>query len=213
MCVLLPPFSLFASAHPLLQRFDQGPSLLLLPEFFHETFADLNTTMANEGLRIVKCEPNYKVYFDDGECITLTSDLAQMKDEIERWEGRDGFQRSVRLTLSATWIRPLTFDLRCSVMNRYLGFLQESHRHYEISAQHVLHKNFTSLLHLARPSFLRYLISLHPFESIVRTLNRILFTCHQASKAHASYSGTERRATSIPSAYDAHSRSGACTWE
>ncbi|KAG8879971.1 hypothetical protein FRB97_001270 [Tulasnella sp. 331] len=132
-------------------RFDQGPSLLLLPEFFNETFADLNTTMANEGIQIVKCEPNYKVYFDDGECITLTSDLAQMKDEIERWEGRDGFQR-------------------------YLGFLQESHRHYEISAQHVLHKNFTSLLHLARPSFLRYLITLHPFESIWNRAARYFYT-------------------------------------
>src|SRR5689334_18209204 len=32
------------------QRFDQGPSLLLLPQLFHETFQDLGTSLADEGI-------------------------------------------------------------------------------------------------------------------------------------------------------------------
>lgn len=64
-----------------------------------------------------------------------------MKLEVEKWEGIDGFER-------------------------YLGFMQEAHRHYEQSIIHVLRKNFQSLFHMARPSFLRYLFALHPFESI-----------------------------------------------
>lgn len=40
-------------------RFDQGPSLLLLPKLFEETFADLGTTMPDEGIILKKCEPNY----------------------------------------------------------------------------------------------------------------------------------------------------------
>ena len=64
-----------------------------------------------------------------------------MKTEIEKWEGKDGYAR-------------------------YLSFLQESHRHYELSVEHVLLKNFTSLLSMLRWSFLRNLLLLHPFESI-----------------------------------------------
>jgi len=74
-----------------------------------------------------------------------------MKKEIEKWEGIDGFER-------------------------YLGFLQESHRHYEQSIIHVLRKNFTSLLHLARPSFLRYIFTLHPFESIYYRASQYFYT-------------------------------------
>lgn len=89
----------------------------------------------------MKCEPNYNLWFSDGHSFELSTDLARMKTEIEKWEGKGGFER-------------------------YLGFLQEAHRHYELSVTHVLRRNFTSLLSMARPSFLRHLIALHPFESI-----------------------------------------------
>jgi len=124
-------------------RFDQGPSLLLLPDLFREAFTDLDTTLEAEGVELVKCEPNYNVWFGDGECIELSTDVAAMKKTIEKWEGKDGFQR-------------------------YLQWMQEAHVHYEASIVHVLRKNFTSFLHLARPSFLPYLLALHPFESIWR---------------------------------------------
>ncbi|KAH7405769.1 hypothetical protein DE146DRAFT_608963 [Phaeosphaeria sp. MPI-PUGE-AT-0046c] len=122
-------------------RFDQGPSLLLLPRLFHETFNDLGTTMEDEGVHIVKCEPNYTVHFHDDTAFKMSTDIATMKREIERFEGRDGFER-------------------------YLGYLQEAHRHYELSIIHVLKKNFYSYLSMVRPRFLRYLQTLHPFESV-----------------------------------------------
>jgi len=133
------------------QRFDQGPSLLLLPRMFHETFQDLGTSMEDEGVHIVKCEPNYNIHFHDGTSFRMSTDLAAMKDEIERFEGEDGFER-------------------------YLSFLQEAHRHYEVSVVHVLRKNFYSLWSMARPSFLRYILSLHPFESIYGRASRYFWT-------------------------------------
>ena len=122
-------------------RFDQGPSLLLLPKLFAEAFADLGTSLEAEGVELLKCEPNYRLWFGDGAAIELSTDVAAMKAQVERWEGPDGFER-------------------------YLAFLQESHRHYELSVVHVLRKNFTSLLAMARPSFLRHLVALHPFHSV-----------------------------------------------
>ncbi|KXS96419.1 hypothetical protein AC578_3018 [Pseudocercospora eumusae] len=101
-------------------RFDQGPSLLLLPGLFHRTFHDLNTTLENEGVTLLKCEPNYNIWFGDGSNFQMSSDLALMKTEIEKWEGKEGYER-------------------------YLQYLGEAHKHYELSVEHVLLKNFTSL--------------------------------------------------------------------
>jgi phytoene desaturase (3,4-didehydrolycopene-forming) len=132
-------------------RFDHGPSLLLLPHFFEETFRDLNTSLEAEGVHLLKCTPNYNVWFGDGEKFELSTDVARMKEEIERWEGKDGFER-------------------------YLDWMRESHRHYEISVTHVLRANFTGLLSMARLGFLRHLFALHPFESIYSRAARYFWT-------------------------------------
>lgn len=102
-------------------------------------------------MQLKKCEPNYNIWFGDGEHFRLSSDLAVMKSEIEKWEGKDGYLR-------------------------YLDFLQESHRHYELSVEHVLLKNFTSLLSMLRWSFLQSLLALHPFESIWTRTGKYFWT-------------------------------------
>ncbi|KAI6822900.1 Phytoene [Hortaea werneckii] len=132
-------------------RFDQGPSLLLLPRLFHQTFAELDTSLAAEGVELRKCDPNYRIHFGDGEKFEMSSDLAAMKSEIEKWEGTAGFER-------------------------YLDFLRESGRHYELSVEHVLLKNFESLAGMFRASFLRHLLTLHPFESIWTRAGKFFWT-------------------------------------
>ena len=123
----------------------------MLPGLFRELFRDLDTSLEAEGVQLLKCDPNYNIWFSDGESFELSTNLARMKDEVEKWEGKDGFER-------------------------YLGFLQEAHRHYELSVTHVLRKNFTSLLSMTRPSFLRHLLQLHPFESIYSRASRYFWT-------------------------------------
>nr|OQO28659.1 Phytoene desaturase [Rachicladosporium sp. CCFEE 5018] len=122
-------------------RFDQGPFLLLLPRLFHQAFEELDTSLEQECVELHKCDPNYRIWFGDGESFELSTDLTRMEREIEKWEGREGYER-------------------------YLEYLKESHRHYELSVDHVLLKNFTSLASMLRPSFLRHLLTLHPLESI-----------------------------------------------
>ncbi|KAI6837245.1 Phytoene [Hortaea werneckii] len=132
-------------------RFDQGPSLLLLPRLFHQTFHDLDTSLAAEGVELRKCDPNYRIHFGDGTNFELSSDLAAMKTEVEKWEGNEGFER-------------------------YLDFLRESGRHYELSVEHVLLKNFESLAGMLRWSFLKHLLTLHPFESIWTRAGKFFWT-------------------------------------
>lgn len=102
-------------------------------------------------MTLLKCEPNYKIFFGDNETFTLSTDLATMKDEITRWEGHDGY-------------------------SRYLAWLRESHEHYELSVTHVLLKNFTSLKSMLRLDFLSHLLALHPFESIWGRASRYFWT-------------------------------------
>ena len=118
---------------------------------FEEAFRDLDTSIEAEGVQLLKCEPNYDVWFSDGESFRLSTDISAMKIEVEKWEGKDGFER-------------------------YLGFLQEAHRHYELSVKHVLKANFTSIFNLLRPGFLQHLLSLHPFESIYSRASRYFWT-------------------------------------
>ncbi|EEU37065.1 uncharacterized protein NECHADRAFT_97347 [Fusarium vanettenii 77-13-4] len=132
-------------------RFDQGPSLLLLPQFFHEIFRDLGTSLSSEGIELLKCEPNYNIWFGDGSSFELSTDLTKMKKSIEAIEGKDGFER-------------------------YLSFLQESHRHYEISVAYVLRRNFSSFLNMARPEMLLNLLALHPFQSIWTRASKYFWT-------------------------------------
>ena len=89
-------------------RFDQGPSLVLLPRMFEETFSDLGTSLEAEGVHLVQCNPNYRILFGDGEDFTMTTDLARMKREIERYEGERGFERFVLVPCPSI----LSFD-RC----------------------------------------------------------------------------------------------------
>lgn len=86
------------------------------------------------------------VHYGDGERMELSTDITAMKKEIERFEGIDGFEG-------------------------FLRFMQEAHRHYEQSVDHVLHRNFYSFFSLMRPTFLPYIFQLHPFESLVRSEN------------------------------------------
>lgn len=116
-----------------------------------EAFRDFDTSLEAEGVKFLKCDPNYSLWFGDGESFELSTNISSMKNEIEKWEGKDGFER-------------------------YLGYLQESHRHYELSVKHVLRKNFTSLLSMARPGFLMHLLELHPFESIYSRASKYFWT-------------------------------------
>ncbi|KAI5364574.1 Putative amine oxidase, phytoene dehydrogenase, bacterial-type, carotenoid/retinoid oxidoreductase [Septoria linicola] len=132
-------------------RFDQGPSLLLLPGLFHRTFSELGTSLEQEGVKLLKCEPNYMIHFSDGDKFILSSDLSVMKREIERVEGKEGY-------------------------TRYLEFLKESHGHYELSVREVLLRNFTGLTSMFRPEFLKHLLELHPFESIWTRASKYFWT-------------------------------------
>lgn len=50
-------------------RFDQGPSLYLMPKIFEETFADLGEDI-NNHIKLLKYPSNYTIHFHDGKTLS-----------------------------------------------------------------------------------------------------------------------------------------------
>ncbi|RAH68116.1 phytoene desaturase family protein [Aspergillus aculeatinus CBS 121060] len=123
-------------------RFDRGPSLLLMPEYFEEVFAALDTTMAAEGVELLKCDPNYRIYYADASPpLDMSTDMAAMQSVVEAHEGRWGWER-------------------------FLQFLVEAGRHYNLSRQHVLYSNYPHVWSIVKPGMIRNTFRLHPFTSV-----------------------------------------------
>ncbi len=99
-------------------RFDIGPTLFLMPEIWEETFAALGETMSDH-LELKRIDPTYKVYFDDGLQLALTSDLGDMQAQLENVEK--------------------------AAFSGFLNYIAEGSRHYKLSVEKFVGRNFYSI--------------------------------------------------------------------
>jgi len=100
-------------------RFDIGPTLFLMPEIFAETYAALGERM-EDHLDLRRIDPTYRVRFDDGTQLSLTSDVNTMQAQLEA-------------------IEPGSTDA-------YLRYLAEGSLHYRLSLEKFVGRNFYHLL-------------------------------------------------------------------
>ncbi len=99
-------------------RFDMGPSLFLMPPVFAETYAALGERM-EDHLDLIRLDPTYRVHFHDGSTLDLTSDMVNMREQLEA-------------------IEPGSFEA-------LLRFLGEGYRNYYTSLDKFVGRNFYSL--------------------------------------------------------------------
>ncbi|KAI9144743.1 phytoene dehydrogenase-like protein [Paraphysoderma sedebokerense] len=130
-------------------RFDQGPSLYLMPKIFEQTFTELGEDI-KDHLELVQCDPNYYLYFDDGSKMELSSDLAKMKQEIEK-------------------IEPGSYG-------SFLQFLKEGQVHYDISEDMVLTKNFEKWSDFFNPKNAPALFHLHIHDTLYSRISKFFKT-------------------------------------
>ncbi len=95
--------------------FDTGPTLLVMPLLYEAEFATLGTPM-RELLDLQRVDPTYHLVFDDGSKLALTSDLENLRDQIERFEpgSFQGLQR----------------------------YLEEGQRHYQLGIERLVYPDF-----------------------------------------------------------------------
>lgn len=123
-------------------RFDQGPSLYLMPKLFEETFNELGEDISKH-LDLLKCEPNYIVHFHDGDKFELSSDIAKVYDQLKKYEG-DNEQ----------------------TLLRYLDFIKETHVHYERSVTLALKENYPSWYDEFQLRHISSLFKMHLWDNV-----------------------------------------------
>ena len=89
-------------------RFDTGPTLFLMPEVWQETFEALGEKM-EDHLALKRIDPTYKVHFDDGLQIQLTSNIGEMQSQLEKVEK--------------------------TAFSGFLQYVTEGNKHYKISLE------------------------------------------------------------------------------
>ena len=99
-------------------RFDIGPTLFLMPEVWEETFASLGEKMSDH-LDLRRIDPTYKVHFDDGLQLELTSDIGRMQEQLEAVEK--------------------------TAFTGFLDYIAEGSKHYKISLEKFVGRNFYNI--------------------------------------------------------------------
>jgi phytoene desaturase len=114
-------------------RFDVGPTLFLMPEVFAETYSALGERM-EDHLDLRRIDPTYTVRFSDGFSLQLTADLLKMQPQLEAIEKNafDGFLR----------------------------YIAEGNKHYRVSLEKFVGRNFESIFQYFSPANLPLLFQL-----------------------------------------------------
>ena len=98
-------------------RFDTGATLFLLPELYAETYRALGERM-EDHLELVRIDPTYTLFFQDGSQLSLSSDLQEMRRQMETIEKGS--------------------------LERMLAYLGEGSRHYALGLEKIITRDFRS---------------------------------------------------------------------
>ncbi len=111
--------------------FDTGSTIFLMPELYARAFADLGERM-EDHLDLRRIDPTYRLFFQDNSQLRLTSDLEQMQSQLEAFEPGS--------------------------LGRMLRYLEQAERHYRISMDHIVQRDFQNFAEFASPAnLLRFL--------------------------------------------------------
>lgn len=114
-------------------RFDIGPTLFLMPEVFADTYEALGERL-EDHLDLRRIDPTYTIRFGDGLSLKLTADLLEMQSQLDAIE-QDAF-------------------------DGFLRYVTEGHRHYQVSLEKFVGRNFYNLFQYFSPANLPLLFQL-----------------------------------------------------
>jgi phytoene desaturase len=114
-------------------RFDTGPTLFLMPEVWKETYEALGENL-EDHLQLKRIDPTYKIHFDDGLHIELTSNIGEMQSQLEKVEK--------------------------TAFSGFLQYITEGNKHYKISLEKFVGRNFYNIFQYFSPANLPLLFQL-----------------------------------------------------
>ncbi len=130
-------------------RFDLGPTILTVPSVYHRIFAEADRPLA-EALDLVRLDPQWRCFFEDGTRLDLWADTSAMANELERFSP--------------------------GTAAGYEAFVRYAARLDDLSQRFFFHKPVGGLRDtlevagLGQPGLLRDLRDLRPGRSVARTV-------------------------------------------
>ena len=118
-------------------HFDTGPTLYIMPHVYEDEFAALGAPV-HSMLDLQRVDPTYRLVFDNGSSLSLTSDLKVMQDQLEAIEP-DSFQG-------------------------FLRYMDEGCRHYQQAMRHLVNRDFRTAGDFFNLRNLPLLFSLKPLS-------------------------------------------------
>ena len=109
-------------------RFDDGPTLFVLPHLYEQEFAALGERL-REHLDLRRVDPTYRLVFDGGKSLWLTSDRERMRDQLEALE--PGSFRGLQ------------------------AYLEEGRRHYDLAVDGLVRRPCSSAGEFFQPNLIR----------------------------------------------------------
>ncbi|MGZ8939799.1 MAG: FAD-dependent oxidoreductase, partial [Limisphaerales bacterium] len=73
-------------------RFDMGPTILTIPSVLRRIFSEANLNL-DVHLDLIRLDPQWRSFFEDGSVLDLHSDTEAMRSEIERFSNPSVGQR------------------------------------------------------------------------------------------------------------------------
>lgn len=126
-------------------RFDMGPSWYLMPDVFEKFFQDMGRNLSDH-LQLTQLTPSYRVFFEDGAHVDMTTKIQEVAELFESWEPGAG--------------------------EKFYAFLESSKFAYDVSMQEFLYKNYDSPLDFLGKRIVIDGSKLHVFESMQHFITR-----------------------------------------
>jgi phytoene desaturase len=96
-------------------HFDTGPTLMVMQRVYETEFFTLGGSM-NNLLDLQQVDPTYRLVFDDGSQLALTSDMQSMRDQLE--------------------------SLEHGAYHEFSSYHQEGERHYRLAMERLVNRDF-----------------------------------------------------------------------
>lgn len=127
--------------------FDMGPSWYMMPEVF-ENFFNLFGKKVSDFFQLKKLPIHYRVFFEDGQLIDISSDLKKNLETFKKFE-ENGDIKLKKILAKAKYV-------------------------YDTSMKELVFKDYQSLTQLLRPVVIKNLLRFNLFQSLDDYLKKII---------------------------------------
>lgn len=141
-------------------RVDIGPTILVMKDAFEEAYRSFGQDI-NQRIEFVQLDPNYRIYYHDGDRLDLYSNMAKLAREVER-------------------IEPGSAE-------RLFHFVGESAKKYELGMDFV-DRNYDHLTDLANPIAGMRLLRTSAHQNLYRQVARFFNNNDKLTKAFSFHS-------------------------